>query len=40
MPYLPYPDQTAFGHELRDFLDQVPQHAGFDMLSHSVSTVK
>jgi alkylhydroperoxidase family enzyme len=40
MPRLPYPDQNTFPPELREFLAQVPQHAAFDMLSHSVSTVR
>ncbi len=30
-----YPDQSTFPPELRQVLAQVPQHAAFDMLSHS-----
>ena len=37
---LPYPDRNTFPADLRQFLAQVPQHAAFDMLSHSVSTVQ
>jgi hypothetical protein len=34
------PDPEQMPGELRDFLKQVPQHAAFDILSHSVSTVR
>ncbi|MFF3919809.1 carboxymuconolactone decarboxylase family protein [Streptomyces sp. NPDC001852] len=37
---LTYPDRQEFPKELREFLDQLPQHAAFDMLSHSQATVE
>ncbi|WP_435220607.1 carboxymuconolactone decarboxylase family protein [Streptomyces sp. Tue6028] len=40
MSRLPYPDRNDFPKELRDFLDQLPQHTAFDMLSHSQATIE
>ncbi|MGW2938036.1 carboxymuconolactone decarboxylase family protein [Streptomyces sp. NPDC001156] len=40
MSRLPYPDRQDFSEELCDFLDQLPQHAAFDMLSHSQATIE
>ncbi|MGI5141278.1 MULTISPECIES: hypothetical protein [unclassified Streptomyces] len=40
MSRLPYPDRQDFPKVLRDFLDQLPHHAAFDMLSHSQATVE
>lgn len=40
MARLSPPDPQRIPGELREFLTQVPQHAAFDILSHSVSTVR
>ncbi len=40
MTRLPNPDPALFPPDLVDFLAQVPQHAAFDLLAHSVSTVR
>jgi alkylhydroperoxidase family enzyme len=34
------PDTASFPLELREFLAQVPRQAAFDILSHSVSTIR
>ncbi|MGW5479176.1 carboxymuconolactone decarboxylase family protein [Streptomyces sp. NPDC004008] len=40
MSRLTYPDRQDLPKELREFLDQLPQHAAFDMLSHSQATIE
>jgi alkylhydroperoxidase family enzyme len=33
------PDERRFPHELQEFMSQIPRHAAFDLLAHSVATV-
>lgn len=40
MPRIPYPDRQELPTDLGAYLDQLPPHAAFDMLSHSPATIK
>jgi alkylhydroperoxidase family enzyme len=40
MARLSPPDPALIPGELREFLDQVPRHAAFDILANSISTVR